>query len=141
MIVNQRVRYHIWPLTSEMTLIFHKVVRPTIPIHKYQVSTLNEVGVQSLSMIEGKLQEDQIKVTQMYSFKLFIIKIQVTHFYMSWETVMYVFCKKNILNWRFNENIPLLWVFKIICRKLLSLVFCTSLRLNPKLKIPTFTIT
>lgn len=141
MIVNQRVRYHIWPLTSEMTLIFHKVVRPTIPIHKYQVSTLNEVGVQSLSMIEGKLQEDQIKVTQMYSFKLFIIKIQVTYFYLSWETVMYVFCKKNILNWRFNENIPLLWVFKIICIKLLSLVFCTSLRLNPKLKIPTLTIT
>ena len=139
MIVNQRVRYHIWPLTSEMTLIFHKVVRPTIPIHKYQVSTLNEVGVQSLSMIEGKLQEDQIKVTQMYSFKLF--KIQVTYFYLSWETVMYVFCKNKILNWRFNENIPLLWVFKIICRKLLSLVFCTSLRLNPKLKIPTLTIT
>ena len=72
------------PLTSKKTLIFnvYKALALAMQMSKQPAYTIKQTKSNAFfSMIEVKLQEYQINVIQMYTFKL--PKIQVTSFFQS----------------------------------------------------------
>ena len=56
-----------------------------MPMSKYQISTMKDIEVTVFSKTEGKLQEYQINIIQMYKFKLFKIQVSLPIFFFCLE--------------------------------------------------------